>query len=116
MSELDAALERLRGHAGVEHLVLLGRDGLVVQQSGGAGEAEAIAARVPGLAAAAQAIGRAASRGGFATAVLEFRDGVAIVVNLSDELFLTAFLRPGVGFSALLRELRHERDSLLDLL
>src|SRR3954447_25501445 len=34
MSELDDALDRLRGHPGVEHVLVLGRDGLLIQHAG----------------------------------------------------------------------------------
>jgi predicted regulator of Ras-like GTPase activity (Roadblock/LC7/MglB family) len=116
MSELDAALHRLQGHDGVEQLVLLGSDGLVVQQTGSGQAAESLAARIPGLAAAAASLGDAADRGEFVTAVLEFRLGVAIVLSLSADLLLAVLLTPGVGFAPLLRDLRRERDHLVELL
>jgi hypothetical protein len=36
-------------------------------------------------------------------------------VALSHELILAIVVRPGVGFSALLRDLRHEREALASL-
>jgi len=116
MSELDAVLERLSSHEGVTQLILLGADGLVIQQTGAAREAETVAARIPGLAAAAGALGAATEQGDFVSAALEFNNGVAIVVNLSPELLLVALLRSGVGFAPLLRDLRRERTRLVELL
>src|SRR5262245_4865482 len=59
MSKLDAALARLRENEGVEQLILLGRDGLVVTQVGvHPGEDEPVAARIPGLALACEALGK----------------------------------------------------------
>jgi predicted regulator of Ras-like GTPase activity (Roadblock/LC7/MglB family) len=117
MSKLDAALARLRDNEGVEQLILLGRDGLVVTQVGvQPGEDEPVAARIPGLALACEALGKAAGRGGFLTSVLEFEHGVVIVLLLSPELLLGVVVRPRVGFGPLLRELRAERDRLIELL
>ncbi|MQA88924.1 MAG: hypothetical protein GEU90_01635 [Gemmatimonas sp.] len=116
MSELDAALNRFQRHEGVEQIVLLGSDGLVVQQTGSTQAAESVAARIPGLTDAASSLGDAADRGEFGTAVLEFGDGVAIVLSLSEDLLLAVMLRPGVGFAPLLRDLRRERSHLVELI
>jgi predicted regulator of Ras-like GTPase activity (Roadblock/LC7/MglB family) len=117
MSELEAALANLRQHPGVDHLILLGRDGLLIQHVGpDGGDEEAIAARVPEIDAACAALGTAAERGSFATAVLEYEHGVAIVVTLPGDLLLAALIRPDVGFAPLLRDLRRQRERLSELL
>jgi predicted regulator of Ras-like GTPase activity (Roadblock/LC7/MglB family) len=117
MSELDSALNRLRAHDGVEQLILLGRDGLVVRQLGAQpGEDESLAARIPGLTTACEALGRTAERGRFLTSVLEFERGTVIVLTLASDLLLAVLIRPGVGFAPLLRELRSQRNRLIDLL
>lgn len=116
MSELDTALTRLRGHDGVDCLILLERDGLVVKQIGANGTDESIAARIPGLVAACTSLGDAAGHGDFATAVLEFESGVAIVTALAGDLLLAVTVRPGVGFAPLLHELRRQRAHLIEFL
>jgi predicted regulator of Ras-like GTPase activity (Roadblock/LC7/MglB family) len=117
MTELAAALGSVAAHEGVQRVILLGRDGLVVQNVGsGADDDESVAARVPGLVAACAALGAAAGGDSFRTAVLEYEHGVTIVVALSGDLLLAVLLRPGVGFASLLRELRRERDRLIHLL
>jgi predicted regulator of Ras-like GTPase activity (Roadblock/LC7/MglB family) len=117
MSELDAALHRLGAHSGVDQLILLGRDGLVVQSVGLGDHEEPVAARIPGLVIAGTALGQAAGIGDFGTAVLEYDGGgVAIVTAVSEELLLAALVRPGVPFGPLLREMRRERSRLLELL
>lgn len=117
MPDLNAALERLRAHAGVHAVILLGRDGLVVAQPGEHfAAAEAIAARVPGLLGAGEALGRVAGQGECRTLVTEFSDGVAIIAALPDELLLLLLLEPGVGFAPLLREVRQQREYLAALL
>ena len=116
-SELDRVMRRLADHPGVEQLVLLGADGLTIEQTPrDAPGAETVAARVPGLAAAAAALGRAVGSGDFTTAVLEFGSGVAIIAQLPEDLLLAAVLRSGVGFAPFLKEVRRERDRLVELL
>ncbi len=98
-------------------MILLGADGLIIEQTPrGSGAGESIAARVPGLATAAASFGRAAEAGDFGTAVLEFEQAVAIVASLPDDLLVVTTLRPGVGFAPFLRELRRERNRLVELL
>jgi predicted regulator of Ras-like GTPase activity (Roadblock/LC7/MglB family) len=113
MSQLDDVLSRIKKHEGVEHIFLLGGDGLLVRHIGEPRtlEVDTVAAMVPGLGAACASLGRVGELGAMSTAVLEFARGV-VVVTLSHELFLTVVLRPGVGFSDLLRDLRRERDAL----
>ena len=118
MSDLDQALGRLQAHEGVEHVLLLGRDGLLVRQLGapGTAEAETVAAMIPGVASACGQLGRAAGHGDFATVVVEFAGGVVIAVALSAELLLAVSVRSGVGFAPLLREVRGQRAQLAALL
>lgn len=118
MSQLDEALSRLNKHDGVRHILLLGRDGLLVRHLGGeaAIEVETVAAMVPALATSSAAVGRATELGDFSTAVIELEHGVAIVVALSADLLLALVLDPSVGFAPLLREVRRERDQLASLL
>jgi predicted regulator of Ras-like GTPase activity (Roadblock/LC7/MglB family) len=116
MSELDQALDAIRGHAGVEHVLVLGRDGLLIQHAGGGAlDAETVSAMVPGLAGAASALGSAAGLGRAGTVAVRFDAGVALVTVLSDELLLAVLLRDGVGFAPLLRELAERRESLAAL-
>jgi len=118
MSQLEEALAALHGHPGVEHLLLLGTDGLIVRHLGDAAavDVDRVSAMVPEAAAACASLGRAGGQGGFGTGVLEYEAGVAIVTTLSAELLLALFLRPGVGFAPLLRHLRQERPRLVGLL
>lgn len=118
MSELDQVLSRLRGHPGVQQVVLLGRDGLLVRQTGeGAGiEPDVLAAMVPDVASTCATLGHSGDPGEFATAVVEYAAGVVIIVSLPDELLLALVLRSDVGFAPLLREVRAERARLVALL
>jgi predicted regulator of Ras-like GTPase activity (Roadblock/LC7/MglB family) len=116
MSELDQALDRIRSHPGVEHVLVLGRDGLLIQHTGtGALDAETVSAMVPGVAGAASSLGGAASLGSAQTVVLRLEQGVAVVQTLGDEVLLAVLLRGGTGFAPLLRELADGRDALAAL-
>jgi predicted regulator of Ras-like GTPase activity (Roadblock/LC7/MglB family) len=118
MTQLDDALRGIREHEGVEHLLLVGRDGLLIRDAGERSgiAAETVAAMIPGLANACSALTRATEQGPFTTAVLEFASGVVVIAPLSAEVLLAVVLRAGVGFAALLRTLRRERDHLAGLL
>lgn len=117
MTQLDQALSRLMDYPGVEHLLLLGQDGLLVRQLDRADllDGETVAAMVPAVVAACNEFATAAGRGAFATAVLDLGDAVAILTSLPPELLLTVILRPGVGFAPLLQELGRERTRLASL-
>jgi predicted regulator of Ras-like GTPase activity (Roadblock/LC7/MglB family) len=116
MSQLDSALHTLRAHPGVEHVLVLGRDGLLIQHVGeGELDAETVSAMVPGLAQAAHGLGGASGLGAAMTAVVQLAAGVALVSVLSDELLLAVLLRSGVGFAPLLRDLAEQRGTLATL-
>jgi predicted regulator of Ras-like GTPase activity (Roadblock/LC7/MglB family) len=115
MSELDQALDRLRSHPGVDHVLVLGRDGLLIQHVGGALDAETVSAMVPGVAGAAAALGGAAGLGPAQTVVIRLERGVAVVQGLNDEVLLAVLLQGGTGFAPLLRELADGRERLAAL-
>ena len=116
MPPLDTALASLAAHPGVEHVLVLGRDGLLIAHTGGAGlDAETVSAMVPGLAGAASALGRAAGQGAASTVVVRLEAGVAIVADLGAEVLLAVLLRGDAGFAPLLRELSQRRGELAGL-
>lgn len=116
MSDLDQALERLGAHPGVEHVLVLGRDGLLIQHLGARTlDAETVSAMVPGLAQAAGALGEAAGAGGASLVVVRLERGAALVSVLSAEILLALLVAEGANFAALLRELSERRDALAAL-
>jgi predicted regulator of Ras-like GTPase activity (Roadblock/LC7/MglB family) len=116
MSELDAALDAIRGHPGVEHVLVLGRDGLLIQHAGaGALDAETASAMVPGLASAASALGGAVGAGDAETVVVKLERGVAIATALGPDVLLAVLLGGDAGFAPLLRELAARREALAAL-
>lgn len=116
MPPLETALAALGAHPGVEHVLVLGRDGLLIQHAGGAGlDAETVSAMAPGVATAAAGLGRAAGLGDARTVAVQLEGGVALVAALSADLLLAVVLRDGVGFAPLLRELAERRGELAGL-
>lgn len=115
MSQLQTALQSLLDHPGVEHVLVLGSDGLLIQHLGGALDAETVSAMVPGVASAASELGGAAGLGAARTVAVRLDDGVALVAGLSPEVLLAVLLRGDVGFAPLLRELADRRESLAQL-
>lgn len=117
MPPLDTALASLAAHPGVEHVLVLGRDGLLIAHTGDAAglDAETVSAMVPGLAGAATALGRAAGQGAAQTVAVRLDEGVAIVAPLNAEVLLAVLLRGDAGFAPLLRELSQRRGELAGL-
>jgi uncharacterized protein len=106
----------IRQREGVEAAIVLGRDGLLIDgDTAPPLNAEHIAAHSPSLVTAAEELGAAAGRGEFATAVVEYAGGVAIVAAMSRDAQLLVLARPAADISQLLRELRRNRDNLATL-
>jgi predicted regulator of Ras-like GTPase activity (Roadblock/LC7/MglB family) len=117
MPTLKDLLGRLSNRSEVEAVFVVGKDGLLIDQIGPEGsDAEAVAAMTPNLLYNAGELGSAARHDGMSTAVIEYANGVAIVNDISEEMILVTFVRPGVPFGALLYELRHNRDQIAQLL
>ena len=116
MPPLETALAALGAHPGVEHVLVLGRDGLLIQHAGSAGlDAETVSAMAPGVAQAAAELGRAAGLGEARTVAIRLDGGVALVTALSADLLLAVLLRGDMGFAPLLRELAERRGELAGL-
>jgi predicted regulator of Ras-like GTPase activity (Roadblock/LC7/MglB family) len=116
MSSLETALQALRAHPGVEEVLVLGHDGLLIQHVGdGHIDAETVSAMVPGLRQSAAELGRAAGKGAAATAVVRLERGVAVVEELSADLLLAVLVAGDVPFAGLLREVHARRDALAAL-
>ncbi|HSJ62983.1 MAG TPA: roadblock/LC7 domain-containing protein [Gemmatimonadaceae bacterium] len=115
MTSIQDLVRALRARDGVDAVVLLGRDGLVIDaQSTPHADPERMAALVPLVVGAAEELGTQSSRGSVATLVLEYAHGVAIVSPLgTDAVLLVLTTLPETG--ALLYELRRNRSRLAAL-
>jgi len=101
---------------GVEAVILLGRDGLVIDShTGPALDAEHLAAHVPPLVTSADALAVHAGRGALVTAVIEYERGFAVVCALSSEAVLLVLVHPAANVGSLLFELRRHRGNIASL-
>lgn len=117
MPTLKDLLSRLSSRSEVEAVYIVGQDGLLIDHAGPAdNDAEAVAAMAPNLLQNGRELGLAAGHDGLRTAVVEYSDGVVIVSDISSEMILVNFVRPGVPFGSLLYELRHNREQIAQML
>lgn len=101
---------------GVEGVVVLGQDGLLIDgRTSGALDAEHLAALVPTVTRSAEALGIAASRGALVTTVVEFERGMVVVSSLSSDAMLLVVLHPSANVGSLLFDLRRHRANLASI-
>jgi predicted regulator of Ras-like GTPase activity (Roadblock/LC7/MglB family) len=116
MPSIRDLVAAIRQREGVDAAIVLGRDGLLIDSQISAGlEADDIAARIPAIIGAADELGSAMSRGELLTAVLEHRNGLAIVSVLSSEAILLVLVTPRANIGQLLFELRRNREHIAAL-
>ena len=108
----DAIQER----PGVQGVVIVGADGLVIETHDASHDnADAIAARVPGVVTAARQLGDAGGDGDFQLALLEFDDGFGVVLRLTPAAMLFVATSRDVALSELLFDLRRHRAPMAAL-
>jgi predicted regulator of Ras-like GTPase activity (Roadblock/LC7/MglB family) len=116
MPTLRELTEAIQQRPGVEAVVILGADGLLIETHDTAqSHAEALSARVPAVATAASQLGDSAGSGSAAMALLEFERGYGVVLRLSDHALLFVSATADVDLSGLLMELRRHRSSMAAL-
>lgn len=116
MPTIHDLVRALAKRDGVEAVVVLGRDGLLIDgRTSGSLDGEHLAALTPAITQAADSIGLASARGGLVTGVLEFERGMAIVSSLSPDAAMLVLLHPSAEVGPLLFELRSHRASIASL-
>jgi|SRR5688572_33410571 uncharacterized protein len=116
MANIRDLVAALRQREGVEAAIVLGRDGLLIDSQTIPGlDAEDLAARIPPIIGPADELGLAAGRGEIVTAILEHRQGIAIVSALSPEAILLVLVQPSANIGQLLYELRRNREHIAAL-
>jgi predicted regulator of Ras-like GTPase activity (Roadblock/LC7/MglB family) len=107
----------LRQRPGVDAVLVLGKDGLLIEGFAAPGlNNEDLAARVPALVSEAESLGRAAMQGALATAIVEHEKGYAIVAALADNTLLLLLLRPSADLGGLLFDVRRYRGNIASLI
>jgi predicted regulator of Ras-like GTPase activity (Roadblock/LC7/MglB family) len=97
-------------------VVVLGRDGLLIDSQGTLNlDAEGLAARVPGIVAAADEIGTTSGRGTMRIAVIEQEEGYAVVSSVGDDALLCVLTTRAADLGSLLYDVRRHRESIARL-
>lgn len=116
MAGIRDLVAALRQREGVDAAIVLGRDGLLIDSQAIPGIIpDDLAARIPPVIGPADDLGVAANRGELVTAVLEMRNGLAIVSVLSAEAILVVLVQPSANIGQLLYELRRNRQHIAAL-
>jgi predicted regulator of Ras-like GTPase activity (Roadblock/LC7/MglB family) len=116
MPSIRDLVAAIRQREGVDAAIVLGRDGLLIDSQLGPGlDADDVAARIPAIIGPADELGAATERGDLLTAVLEHRNGIAVVSVLSPEAILLVLLNPRANIGQLLFELRRNREHIAAL-
>jgi uncharacterized protein len=116
MPSIRDLVAAIRQREGVDAAIVLGRDGLMIDSQLGPGlDADDVAARIPAIIGPADDLGAATGRGDLLTAVLEHRNGIAVVSVLSSEAILLVLLNPRANIGQLLFELRRNREHIAAL-
>jgi uncharacterized protein len=116
MASIRDLVAALRQREGVDAVIVLGRDGLLIDSQAIAGlNPEDLAARIPPIIGPADELGTAVGRGEVVTVILEHRQGLAIVSVLSAEAILLVLVQPSANIGQLLYELRRNRAHIAAL-
>ena len=111
MASIRELVAAIRQREGVEAAVVLGRDGLLIDsQAAPTLDPERIAALIPPIIGPSDDLGGALQSGELVTAVLEYRQRVAILAAMSSEAILFVLVTPQANIGQLLFELRRNRD------
>lgn len=117
MATIRDVVEALSRPAGVDAVVVVGRDGLAIDARTRDGvDPETVAALLPSVINGMAQLGEAGRRGEFASGVLEFGSGLAIVAVLSADALLVVLVQPATNVGQLLFDLRRHRSAIAGLL
>ena len=106
----------IRRRPGIEAVVVLGRDGLLIDsQSTIDLDSEGLAARVPGIVASADEVGTATGKGPMRIALIEQEQGYAIVSSVGDDALLCVLTTHEADLGSLLYDVRRHRESIARL-
>ena len=110
-------VEALSLRPGVDAVLVVGRDGLAIDSRAVNGvDGESVAALLPTVINGLTQLGEAGARGAFASGVVEFGGGLAIVAVLHQDALLVVLVKPATNVGNLLFDLRRHRASIAGLL
>ena len=117
MATIRDLVQALGQHEGVETVVVLGRDGLMIDAFSHNGvDSDGVAALVPSFVNACAKLGEVGTRGEFNAGVMEFGDGFVLVSVATSDVLIAIVVSSGTNVGALLYELRRYRTAIAELL
>src|SRR5262249_39814594 len=117
MPSIRDLVAAIRQRDGVDAAIVLGHDGLIIEANFAEElDAEDLAARVPGIIGPASDFGFTHGRGDLNNAILEHRDGFAVISVLSVDAILLVLVAPRANVGQLLFELRRNREHIAALI
>lgn len=117
MATIRDVVQVLGQRDGVDTIVVLGRDGLPIDSfSRNQTDIEGVAALVPSLVNACNALGVSAARGEFNSCVSEYGGGLVVITVITPEALIAVFSGPDADVGKLLFELRRYRSAIAGLL
>ena len=103
----------IRRRPGIEAVVVLGRDGLLIDsQSTIELDSEGLAARVPGIVASADEIGSTTGKGDMRIALVEHENGYAVISSVGDDAVMCVLTTHAADLGSLLYDVRRHRESI----
>jgi predicted regulator of Ras-like GTPase activity (Roadblock/LC7/MglB family) len=113
-SQLNERLQQLRDIGGIDLAAVVGNDGLVLASSAGEGiDVEAVGAVAASGLLLAEALGRELERGAAMQTIIEFADGMALLMPLDPDVALLILARPDANLGRLRLVTRRARADLL---
>jgi predicted regulator of Ras-like GTPase activity (Roadblock/LC7/MglB family) len=117
MPTIRELVQQLARRNGVDAVVVVGRDGLPIDAASRDGiDPESVAAMLPSAIRSMSDLGTVGARGEFATGVLEFAGGLAVVAVLHADAMLVILVRSETNVGTLLYDLRRHRAAIAGLL
>ena len=117
MPTIRELVQAIARRDGVDAVVVVGPDGLTIDAASADGiDPEGVAALLPSAIRGMNQLGAAGARGEFATGVLEFGAGLAVVAVLHQDAMLVILVRPDTNVGTLLFDLRRHRTAIAGLL
>jgi predicted regulator of Ras-like GTPase activity (Roadblock/LC7/MglB family) len=117
MAGLRDVVQHLVERDGVEAVVVVSGDGLIIDHATRSGlDADAVAAMIPALVQCASQVGAAASGGALSNAVLEYSGRLLVLTSLNDGNNLLILTAANTNIGSLLYDLRQHQPAIANLL
>lgn len=117
MSTIRDVVQALGTRDGVQAVIVLGRDGLLIDALAGNGlDADGVSALVPAVVTACDRVGAASGRGAFGTCLIEFGEGLLLIAGLTADALMAVAFAGGTNIGPHLYEIQRHRSAIAELL